>query len=103
MRDNNSKEEGAAKTEDVPHAKDKQDGGSQPLKPATCDSATQTEPCEEGYDMRTLRSSRNVFSRQLYSTAQDGERAVIEEGRVQRCKICCSMCLVNMYYVMIHR
>lgn len=103
MGDNNSKEEGAAKTEDVPPPKNKQDGRRQPLKPATCDSATQTEPDEEGYDMRTLRSSRSLFSRQLYSTAQDGERVVIEEGRVQRCRICCSMCLVNMYYVMIHR
>ena len=106
MGDGNSKEEAPSKPADgqCPDADIKHESGpTAPLTTATCESSTQTDPEEEGYDMGTQRNGRSLFSRQLYTTAQEGERAMIEEGRLQRCKICCSMCLVNMYYVCIHR
>lgn len=108
MGENNSKEEAEAKPADGqppdPSADAKRNGGrTVPLKPAMCECSTQTEPDEEGYDMKNQRNRRSLFCRQLYTTAQEGERAMIEEGRLQRCKICCSMCLVNLYYVCMHR
>ena len=59
------------------------------------DAATQTDE-DEGYEV----ARTGLFCGGPY--VKHGAE-ILDENRWQRCRICCSMCIVNVYYVFVHR
>lgn len=64
------------------------------LAPGRADACTQTD--DEEYEVRT-----NLFCRGSHFKHVENEG--LEEGRGQRCRVCISTCVVNLYYVLVHR